>query len=300
MVQEVLTACRVELDSSAQGFGPLRESTEWQDYASALRDRLEEDGYLFIRGFYNEGEVLRARRSILARLAAEGNIDLNFPIDDAMAIPDLQMAFRPEFANKNKDVEALLYSEKVMEFYSGLFGETARHYDFTWLRAMAPGANTFPHVDQVYMGRGTPNVLTLWTPLGNVPIRSGGLMVLENSHKDDFITGAYAPMDVDAFCENKPGERQTEAAGYKHGAFSFDPRAVQTRFGGRWLSADYRIGDLLTFKITLMHASLDNHSKAIRLSTDSRYQPASQPADERWVGENPPAHGDRSHRNLIC
>jgi hypothetical protein len=35
------------------------------------------------------------------------------------------------------------------------------------------------------------------------------------------------------------------------------------------------------------HCSLDNQSNRIRLSTDSRYQLASEPMDERWSGDHP-------------
>ena len=49
-----------------------------------------------------------------------------------------------------------------------------------------------------------------------------------------------------------------------------------------------------------MHASTDNHSRAFRLSTDTRYQLASEPVDERWIGENPIAHGPAGKRGFIC
>ena len=49
-----------------------------------------------------------------------------------------------------------------------------------------------------------------------------------------------------------------------------------------------------------VHASLDNHSNRFRLSSDSRYQLASEPADERWIGENPIAHGVAGKRSKIC
>jgi hypothetical protein len=39
-----------------------------------------------------------------------------------------------------------------------------------------------------------------------------------------------------------------------------------------------------------MHASLVNLSDRYRLSSDTRYQLASEPVDERWVGEKPKGH----------
>ena len=71
-------------------------------------------------------------------------------------------------------------------------------------------------------------------------------------------------------------------------------------FGLRWLTADYRMGDVLVFGMYTMHASMDNQSNRFRLSSDSRYQLASEPVDERWVGENPIGHGLAGKKPLIC
>ena len=39
-----------------------------------------------------------------------------------------------------------------------------------------------------------------------------------------------------------------------------------------------------------MHASLINTSNKVRISVDVRHQLASEPVDERWVGDNPIRH----------
>jgi len=49
-----------------------------------------------------------------------------------------------------------------------------------------------------------------------------------------------------------------------------------------------------------VHASLDNPSGHVRLSSDSRCQPASEPADERWIGKNPIGHSTAGKRGHIC
>ena len=65
--------------------------------------------------------------------------------------------------------------------------------------------------------------------------------------------------------------------------------------------ADYKAGDLLTFNMLTVHAALDNRvPDSLRLSSDSRYQKASEPIDERWVGENPPGHGPDGKVGLVC
>jgi hypothetical protein len=58
--------------------------------------------------------------------------------------------------------------------------------------------------------------------------------------------------------------------------------------------------DVLVFGMYTMHASLDNQTDRWRLSTDSRYQLASEPADERWIGEHPPGHGPAAKVHAIC
>ena len=84
------------------------------------------------------------------------------------------------------------------------------------------------------------------------------------------------------------------------GSYSTDASAARQELGGRWLTAEYRMGDLLVFGMYTMHASSDNNTNQIRLSSDSRYQLASAPADERWIGANPPANGIRAQKGMIC
>ena len=79
-----------------------------------------------------------------------------------------------------------------------------------------------------------------------------------------------------------------------------DAAELRRRLGGRWLTADYRAGDLLVFGMYTAHGALDNRSAAIRLSSDSRYQLAAEPVDERWVGLNPPGHTKAGKRGVIC
>ena len=83
---------------------------------------------------------------------------------------------------------------------------------------------------------------------------------------------------------------------------SYDDNAVRARqnIGGRWLTENYRVGDILIFSIFMLHASLNNTTDYVRLSTDSRYQLASDPSDERWIGHNPVGHGSDAKIGMIC
>jgi hypothetical protein len=78
------------------------------------------------------------------------------------------------------------------------------------------------------------------------------------------------------------------------------PAKLRRRLGGRWLTASYQAGDLLLFSMFTVHTSLDNQSDRIRISSDSRYQLASEPIDERWVGDAPIGHGPEAKQAMIC
>jgi ectoine hydroxylase-related dioxygenase (phytanoyl-CoA dioxygenase family) len=86
----------------------------------------------------------------------------------------------------------------------------------------------------------------------------------------------YGQMDVDR-------DRVT-------GWFTNDPLEITQKFGGQWQTANMRAGDVIIITMFTLHGSTNNTTNRWRLSCDTRFQPAADPADERWVGENPKAH----------
>jgi len=144
--------------------------------------------------------------------------------------------------------------------------------------------------------------MTCWIPYGDVSFELGGLMILEDSHKKSDRLRSYLDRDVDEFCENRPDhvEKAKSEKWVFSGSLSHNPPVLRDSLGGRWLTTEYRAGDILTFGMNLVHASLDNRTDRIRLSTDSRYQKASEPIDERWIGPNPPGHTVAGKRGRIC
>lgn len=290
------------MDLSAEAFGPLHDASGDRADPARLKRRLDEEGYLFLPGFFTESEVLEVRKTLTDALAAEGLFDPSEPAIKAIVKSEIEMGFRPDIANGNEVLESLIYGPRVIGLFEKMLGGAILHYDFTWLRAVAPGHGTSPHCDIVYMGRGTRNLFTAWVPMGDVPLRVGGLIILESSNQVEELHRVYGSLDVDASCENDPGSRnQLEARGFhESGAIDLDPVALRERLGGRWLTAEYRMGDLLIFGMATIHASLDNRSREVRFSSDSRYQLASEPVDERWIGREPVGHGPRAKKSLIC
>ncbi|MES2459633.1 MAG: phytanoyl-CoA dioxygenase family protein [Armatimonadota bacterium] len=307
-----LTARGRELDLSSEAFGSLRVSNDIAANGEALRDRMDEDGYLYLPDLLNRDLIRQARAIILERLDAQGWLHPDFPRDEGVVAENRSSYFMADLAKGNAPLLSALYEGAMMAFFERLLGGTVRHFDFTWMRAVTPGNSTAPHCDIVYMGRGTPRLFTAWTPLGDIDLSLGGLMVLENSHRRGEKLGNYLERDVDSFCANGPNadkiaqgkmnwESWEDPAKEWDGAITGDAVALREKLGGRWLtSPHYRMGDVLIFSMRTVHASLDNPSQRIRLSSDTRYQRADEPADERWVGDDPIAHGIAGKRGRIC
>ena len=250
-----LTSLGLPLDLAPEAFGELRATAERHLTPTDLRERMSEDGYLYLPGLLEREQVLDVHRWVTARLAQGGNRQSSH-----------------ELARDNAPLARLLYAGKLIEFFEKFLGGPVKPFDHTWFRAVPGGGHgTCPHCDIVYMGRGTFNLFTAWVPVGDVPLDVGGLMILENSHRQDW-----------------------------DGRLSSDPVTLRAKLGGRWLSTNFQAGDVLTFGMATVHASLDNQSNRFRLSSDSRYQLASEPADPRWTGANPVGHGPAGKIGKIC
>jgi hypothetical protein len=299
------TSLGFDLETDAPAFGRQRETKGDELFnGPLLRQRMKEDGYLLLRGLLNRAEVLEARRDLCQRMADAGMLDLNYPLMEAVAKKDMHSSFNPDMAMRSPELKKVLYEGPLMEFFARFLGGEVRHYDFTWLRTVSPGHGTPPHYDVVYMGRGTKTGLyTTWTPLGDIDFEQGTLMVLEGSHRCERLINTYGQKDVDTYCTNYK-DADLYAAGTKwwNGWLSANPVSLRKMkdLGGRWLASEFQAGDVLVFSMFTIHGSLDNHSNKIRLSSDSRYQLASDPIDDRWIGDKPWAHGPSGKRGRIC
>jgi ectoine hydroxylase-related dioxygenase (phytanoyl-CoA dioxygenase family) len=302
-----------ELDTSPNSFGELRRSDDVVNDVAALRERFAADGYLFIPNFLDPALVRAARARITEVLAERNLLDPAYPAMDAvkradadlkfLADPRLAVEFMNSISKGNRSMQQLLYAGRILDLFGAFFADAVRHFDFTWVRTMGKGFGTDPHCDTVYMGRGSSRLCTAWVPYGDISHEIGGLMVLEGSHLQAARLKNYLNRDVDTYCTNRPEAEKIESGKIPWkwgGVLSNNPYSLREHLGGRWLTTEYRMGDLLIFGMTTVHASLDNQTDFFRFSTDTRYQPASEPVDERWIGENPIGHGRAAKRGMIC
>jgi len=268
-----------ELEMGSDELVELRESNDVLGDEEALRERLREDGYLFIRGFHDPDLVRDARRDVLEHLADEGLLDPDEPVEDGVVHPeyfgdefDMSAASWTHYPN----LEELVEGEEIMDFFERFLGETPLSLDRKLGRAKATGGFTGFHVDRIFMGRGTDRLYTVWRPIGDCPLEMGPLLLCPGSHEHDRLRETYAEMDVD---------RDVFEA-----MFSEDPRDVIETIGGPLATADFEAGDALIFGQYLLHGSLTNQTDRFRISVDTRYQSVEDPVDGRWVGADPIGH----------
>ena len=256
-----------------------------------LAHRMSQDGYVLLRGALDPYLVRNARRDVLERLAAVGEIAQ--PIDDAVATgtsrraelhPDLDAFWRG--VCESPRLRALTHGPALAGITQELLGGPTEPFDFLWLRTMVQGRASPLHLDHVYMNRGTEHLVTAWIPLGDVPLIAGPLVVVEGSHRFEDVAARFRGVDVDR--DGLPG------------SFPEDAVAFATSRGARLLTADFGAGDVLLFDPFTLHGSCDNRMGGgrVRLSCDVRWQRAGEARDDRWFGTPPMAHGGRSYGGL--
>ncbi len=252
----------------------LRDANALLGNWAGVKQRMDEDGYLWFRGLIDPAAVATARRTILEHLSGQNVLVPNTPILEgvmARGSQAMNMMGRAGIAH-HADVMAVVESAALYDFFSGYFGEPATTFPYKWLRAVGNEKFTGAHYDVVYMGRGSPRLHTAWIPMGDVPVDQGALAVCVGSHHlDGFrpLRESYGRTDVD-----RDGT---------DGWFTSDPTEVTQKFGGRWCTADFRAGDVMIFGMYTLHASTTNTTDRYRLSCDVRFQPASDPMDPRWT-----------------
>jgi hypothetical protein len=270
-----------EMELGGKYLGTLRDSNDILHDFVELRERMNEDGYLLLRGLQSVEKVTAVRDMLLANLAANDQIDLSFPLEQGVVKAGGRGAFLggSKTLTRSQTFLDLVESAPIMDFFANFLRSDVLTFDYKWLRVVGPGDFTGAHYDIVYMGRGTHNLYTCWTPITDVSYDMGPLAILVGSHRGagyERVRATYGQMDVDR--------------DHVTGSFSNDPIEMVEKFGGQWQTAEFQRGDVLLFGMYTMHGSINNTGNRFRLSCDTRYQRADDPVDERWIGENPPAH----------
>lgn len=242
-----------------------------------LWGRLRRQGYLYLKGFLDPDDVRDFRRHYFESLAPSGLVrEGSDPVEGiAGDDPDPATLRRILFGTvvPGPAYARFCTQPAIRDWFAWFLADEVHLHRRKILRHTRPGQTgigtaTQAHYDLLYLRGGTDRVLSLWVPLGDVPLDRGGLCYLQNSHVP-VMAEEQAAVDE----ERRPARGMTP-----------DLPGLAQQYDSRWLVTDYEAGDVVVHSAHLIHAALDNVDPRgrMRLSTDIRYQRINDPIDWRW------------------
>jgi ectoine hydroxylase-related dioxygenase (phytanoyl-CoA dioxygenase family) len=268
------------LDESSSRLGRLEPVPDAERHdRSALQRRLQDDGYLFVRGALDPDDVIDFRRYYFDALAGTGLTGDERDHHGALGVAtDPRVLDREELRRRlfreivpGRAYEAFCIQPAIRNWYAWFLGEEPFLHKRRIIRHIGPGENgigtaTQAHYDLLYLRGGSDRVLSSWVPLGDCPVELGGLTYLEGSHH-------RVRADEADSTSKRPAASITA-----------DLPGLADDHDARWLLADYQAGDMVVHTAHTIHAALDNVDTegTVRLSTDIRYQRSDDPIDGRW------------------
>lgn len=240
-----------------------------------LLNRLQQDGYLWIKGLLPRADILRTRQRYFEFLSRSGVLKPgSSPVDgvfddakDIAGFPGIGAGSTGQNARPGGD-KAQLFVDLAIQAHSEPWytddfcqhpalaqfverltgwGQNTMLFRRSLLRNNIPGSQAIGvHYDQIFLRWGGLSNLTSWCPLGDISIDGGGLIYLENS------------LELGERLENEFAERarnsgfsETEVNNafnknmLSNGLLSNDPAAFALDHGKRWMAAEYEAGDVV-------------------------------------------------------
>jgi hypothetical protein len=239
---------------------PLVDSTDLKTNGPALADRMNRDGYLFLRGLLPEGPVRSLQRQIGAIARDAGWLRRDVPVEHAIADPngfcvdpDPTYLTTLRAINRLEDYHALKHHPALITLFERMLGGPILPHPRVLMRNIFPDREDYTtkaHQDYPNV-QGTKEVFTAWFPLIDCPLETGPLQIAAGTH-----TGEVYDFDI----------------GMGAGGIEItDP------FDGRWVSGPFAIGDVLIFHSLAVHKGVPNRGDRLRMSMDVRYQRADAP-----------------------
>ncbi|MFP5230226.1 MAG: phytanoyl-CoA dioxygenase family protein [Acidobacteriota bacterium] len=241
--------------------------------AASLRDAIESDGYLLVRGVLPVEDVRHLLGQITGILDAAGWLQPGTDPLERMARhgaaygdPD------PEFKRVYQQIfnleafHALPHHPALCRVMNLLAGDRLLVHPKPIGRLIFPACERLTvhaHQDYRFMG-GDPECFTTWIPLHDCPVSVGPLQVMEGSHRFGCQKHEDESLHV-------PEIRRENAV------------------GGAWVGGEVNAGDVLLFHSLTVHAAAPNQSQQLRISLDCRFQDygrALNPANLAFGGES--------------
>ena len=275
------------LDMSAKRLGRLKPRDPSAPL-SELQDRFDVDGYLWLKNFLPREEVLEFRRHFFAQFADTGLLaEGSDPVDGIYSGTDAEGARKRLMeVVRSAAYEFFCMHPRLWRFLDAFVGGPSYLHKRKLIRYTKPGdaSATGAHYDLTYLRGGTDKLVTVWIPIGDVPVVMGGLVYLEGSHTNGRAMEAEFARDH----AHLPASERIGAFNKTMndgGWITKDLPSLAERLDSRWLIADYEAGDVVLHSPYTIHAATTNEASdgRLRLSTDIRYQNVRDEIDARWA-----------------
>lgn len=192
-----------QLDPESTGL--LRATCPHDTPLNEMRDRLAQDGYLLLKGLLPREDVLKARQKYFEMLSPTGILKPGTRSVEGIFNSSCDAADFPGFGTGRKgtgnaqsdqfmDLALKAHAEEwykndlckhpvMMDFIKKFTGweDNTFGLERTLLRNNLPGNKAIGvHYDYIFLRHGEDSVLTAWVPIGDISIRGGGLIYLED------------------------------------------------------------------------------------------------------------------------
>ncbi|KAJ5925634.1 hypothetical protein N7454_008273 [Penicillium verhagenii] len=273
-----------------------------------MRQRLKQDGYLFVKGLIPRRDVLDARENYFGQYLSTSFLEPGSSPRDGIfnssSDPDSHKGIGGNGlpvdqneerilidAHKNLEYRAFVEHPSLTGFITKIMNwRDHQILDRTMLRHNVPfGKGTGIHYDKLFLRGGDGFFLTAWVPIGDISINGGGLCYLENS----VPLGRAIEDEFNKRAEFMTEEERISAFNVNMvvggGMISHSPQEFQEMHSAhgvhKWLVTNYEAGDVVFHDPYSIHASGRNEDPTgrIRLSTDLRFYEKGDPnVDKRW------------------
>jgi ectoine hydroxylase-related dioxygenase (phytanoyl-CoA dioxygenase family) len=275
--QAVLTS--LSSNGIALASPPAPMNTSSLDDPQTLRDNFHRDGYVLLRQVLDRDSVMGLRGAYFSMFEPSYLAEATLPQEGIWSgqvpdgLPPHGHPGHPAHAFVRSKVFAdFIRDERLLTVAQLLFGgaetmrlprQIVRHFH------RGPRASR-AHTDFDYLDRGSDRILTMWIPIGDCPVPTGGLAYLEGSHR--------IPKSRLEVLKSRRTDRPDDPRPISH-----DLSWTQEQLGGRWLCADFEAGDVAIHSPHMVHATFDTATDAMRMSADIRFVPIDVEPDPRWL-----------------
>ena len=254
-------------------FKEISDSSAYLDNISILRELLIDDGFIYLKDYFNRQEILDLRGYYFELFP------VNTILKDGTSLMDgicSGKKFGVVYGSEDHPAYRFVRSDKLKKFIKSkklsiLNNQLAecktKQLKRIVIRHLHKGSLTSAkaHTDAQWS---TGNVLSSWIVLGDCPVDSGGIVYLEKSNKIDL-------QKVKSFFPKFINTKW----------ITDDLKDLSDKTKKRWCFSNFKAGDLLIHDSNVIHASLDANNDYMRLSIEVRYIPTKENPDPRWTAE---------------